>query len=79
MLKTKQKQKILNYMREKGSITPMAAFGELGITKLATRVGELIQDGYDIQKVWETDVNRDGDRVRYMSYHLISDSVKATA
>lgn len=77
MLKAKQKQRILDYMREKGTITPMTAFGELGITKLATRIGELIDDGYDIKKVWEHDVNRYGDRVHYMRYSLISD--KATA
>ena len=76
MLKTKQKQKILNYMREHGSITKYEGF-EIGITKADTRISELIQDGYDIRKVWVDDVNKDGDRVRYKRYSLASD--KATA
>ena len=77
MLKAKQKQRIIEYMRDNGSITPAEAFGELGITKLSTRVGELIDDGYDIRKVWERDINRYGERIRYMRYFLRSD--RATA
>ena len=70
MEKANQRTRILEYLREKPGITPMEAFGELGITKLATRIGELIEAGYDIRKVWVTDVNRYGERVRYMKYYL---------
>lgn len=76
MVKAKQKQKILNYMREHGSITKFEGF-TIGITKADTRISELIQDGYNIRKVWVDDVNRGGDRVRYIRYSLASD--KATA
>lgn len=57
MLKVNQRQRIINFMREKNGITPAEAFGELGITKLATRIGELIDEGYNIRKVWQSDVN----------------------
>lgn len=77
MLKAKQKERIIEYMRDNGSITPAEAFGELGITKLSTRVGELIDDGYDIHKVWEHDINRYGEKTHYMRYFLRSD--RATA
>ena len=71
MVKANQKNRILEHMRQHNGITPMEAFGELGITKLATRIGELIEDGYKIRKVWVDDVNRYGEHVRYMRYFLV--------
>lgn len=50
-------------------ITPFEAFTELRITKLATRISELIRDGYTcIEKVPESRKNADGEIVRYMRY-----------
>lgn len=43
-----QKQKILDHLARRGSVTTMEAFTELGITKLTTRISELRRDGYDI-------------------------------
>lgn len=43
-----QKQRILDHLVRKGSITTMEAFTELNITKLTTRISELRRDGYDI-------------------------------
>ena len=37
-----------------GSITPMDAFSDLGITKLATRVSEMREEGVSIIGEWET-------------------------
>ena len=36
-----QKEQILQYIKDFGSITPMDAFYDLGITKLATRISEM--------------------------------------
>lgn len=49
-----QKEEILQYMRDFGWITPMDAIHQIGCTKLATRISELIRDGYQIEKqtVW---------------------------
>ena len=46
-MKTKmnQKERIINYMKNNGSITPMEAFSELGITKLSTRISEMTREG----------------------------------
>ena len=71
MVKANQKYRILEYMRQHNGITPMEAFGELSITKLATRIGELIEDGHKIRKVWVDDVNRYGEHIRYMRYFLV--------
>lgn len=65
-----QRQRILEYMQEFGSITPMEAIHELGCTKLATRISELIDDGHGIIKEVVWDKNRWGQRVHYMKYRL---------
>ena len=39
-----QADQIRRYVRQNGSITTMEAFFELGITKLATRISEMIRD-----------------------------------
>lgn len=63
-----QHQRILKYLDDFGSITPMQAFMDLGITKLAPRVSELIAAGEKIGKQMVTAKNRYGDTVRYMEY-----------
>lgn len=63
-----QCERILTYIDEHGSITPMDAFMELGITKLATRISELRKDGVEIEKKYVTGQNRFGEKVQYMEY-----------
>lgn len=63
-----QCERIRNYIRANGSITPMAAFTDLGITKLATRVSEMIRDGEKIVKTPVCKKRADGSIVRYMEY-----------
>lgn len=64
----RQHERILAYINEHGSITPMEAFSELGITKLSTRIGEMIVDGIEIEKEREQGINRFGEKVTYMRY-----------
>lgn len=65
-----QHQQILNYLNRYGSITPMEAFANLGITKLATRVSELKKAGYSFvqEMVYITDNSLC--RKCYMRYSL---------
>lgn len=69
-MKTTQAERIYEYMNRFGSITPMDAFSDLGITKLATRVSEMIGDGVQIEKKLEKSKNRYGQTVHYMRYRL---------
>jgi hypothetical protein len=46
-MKLTQRQAILKYIEDFGSITPMQAYGDLGITKLATRISEMRKDGIE--------------------------------
>ena len=63
-----QREKISKYMEDFGGITPMQAFSDLGITKLATRVSEMIRSGEKIRKIPQSGFNRYGETVRFMRY-----------
>ena len=69
-MKMTQGEAILEYLKHHETISPMEAFQELGITKLSTRVGELIREGHKIIKTPENGVNRYGEATRYMVYAL---------
>lgn len=49
-------------------ITPMEAFINLGITKLSTRVGEMIRRGYKIEKTTVNVPTRYGKMARVTRY-----------
>lgn len=62
--------KIIQYLIDHPEgITPMDAFEKLRITRLATRISELIRDGYtDIEKIPESYKTPEGETIRYMRY-----------
>lgn len=62
---------IIKYLKQHKIITPMDAFNDLGITKLATRISELKNKGYTFADEWVESVNRFGEKVRYKMYKLI--------
>lgn len=70
-----QGERIVKYMQDFGSITPMEAFTDLGITKLATRVSELRREGVRINKEPVNRQNRYGEHVRYMQYSLEKEQI----
>lgn len=65
-----QREMILKWMTEYGSITPVDAMREFGCMRLASRISEIRKDGYDVRKVLEKNVNRFGDTMRYARYSL---------
>ena len=65
---TNQQLHILWYIDNFGSITPMEAFNELGITKLATRISEMRVLGIQFDQEYEGRTNRFGKKVRFMRY-----------
>ena len=68
-----QKEKILEYIREHGSITPLDAMREFGCMRLASRVTDLKHAGYNIISKLEVSKNRNGEAVRYARYTLRED------
>ncbi len=69
-MKMTQGERIIEYMREFGSITSWDAYSDLGITQFATRVKELKEQGYEFKTEWESKKNRYGEIVNYKRYYL---------
>ena len=65
---TNQQFSILAFICANGSITPMDAYSELWITKLATRVSEMKAMGIRFDQVYESRKNSFGKKVRFMRY-----------
>lgn len=65
-----QYESIIKYITDFGSITPMEAFSDLGITKLATRISEMRKDGMEFKKDMVKSKNRYGKPIRFMRYSL---------
>lgn len=70
-MKINQRQRIINYIREFGSITSYDAYKDLGITQLATRIKELKEQGYEFTTKWESRENRYKEKTDYKRYYLV--------
>jgi hypothetical protein len=63
-----QKQRILKYLDDFGSISPQEAMVDLGILRLAARISELVKAGEHIETVMTDGFNRYGQRIRFARY-----------
>ena len=70
MAKLTQKQKILRHLQDIGDITPVQAFFDYSIMRLAAIVFDLKDDGYDIETTILKSENKFGEPVRYAQYKL---------
>jgi len=61
-----QKEHVLAHLQDKGAISPWVALGVYGIFRLASRIDELRQEGYEIQ----TNMKKDARGKRYAEYVL---------
>lgn len=64
-----QKERVINYIRDHGSITTMEAFNNLHVTRLAARIAELKSDGQKIGCTIVTKQTAQGP-VRFGRYYL---------
>ena len=71
--KMTQQEEILKYLNEHKTITPMQAWNELFITKLATRISEMRKKGMKFKIEYITHKNIYGRTVRYAKYSLAED------
>lgn len=72
MARITQKERVLKYIKDFGSISSWDAYKDLGITQLGTRIFELKQKGYIFSKERIKTKNRYGDDSHYDKYKLIS-------
>lgn len=69
-MKISQKDRIINYIRQFGSITSLEAYKDLGITQLGARIDQLKKEGYVFKTEWETGKNRFGEKINFKRYFL---------
>ena len=65
-----QKQRVVKYIQDYGSITALDAMRDLGIQQLGARIDGLQKDGYVFKKEWEHSKNRYGETVSFKRYSL---------
>ena len=65
-----QANRVLEYLEQGQSITPIDAWKELGITRLAARVHELKRDGYVIDKKLISVTNRYSEKCSVAEYFM---------
>lgn len=70
-MKATQNMRIMEYLTENGSITPLEAMQQLGVMRLAARIEELKRDGAPIVMIRETVRNRWGESTNYARYWLV--------
>lgn len=72
MARKTQKQRVLDYIEQFGSISSLEAFQDLGITRLSAVVFDLKEDGHEFDTKIERGKNRFGERTNYARYSLRS-------
>lgn len=65
-----QQEMIIKYMTDFGSITPMEAFKDLGVTRLSAKIYILKREGYVFDEKRETVVNRYGKKVSFKRFWI---------
>ena len=69
-MKATQKQRIIDYIKQFGSISSWEAYADLGITQLGARIDPLKKDGYEFETEWESKKNRYGENTTYKRYKI---------
>ena len=69
-MKTTQCDRILQHMRDFGSISSLEAMSDYGIMRLASRINDLKNQGYDIISETKTSKNRYNETTHYSVYSL---------
>ena len=67
-----QCQKILKYMDDFGSITPLEAMNDLGVMRLAARISDIKRMGIDIRTETVSARNRYDKPVKFARYKKVS-------
>lgn len=66
----KQTERILKYINDFGSITSLQAMQDLGVMRLASRITDLKQAGYEIDSEFVHSKNRYGEPMKYKRYYM---------
>ena len=67
-----QKERILKYLDDFGSITQLEAIRDIGVMRLGARIWELRRNGVPIVRETERSQNRYGQPIRYARYRMVA-------
>ena len=67
-MKKTQAERVLDYIRDFGSITQLEALRDLGVMRLASRISDLRKAGYKIEGKPEAVENRYGEKCYIKRY-----------
>ena len=68
--KMTQCERVIDYIKQFGSISTLEAFNDLGIARLASRIYDLKKQGYDFNSVIKSRKNRYGEPTHFTVYSL---------
>ena len=69
--KITQRDRVLQHIRENGSITSYEAFTAIGCTQLSARICELQKEGHMFSTEVIKNINRYGDACHYYRYRYV--------
>ena len=69
-----QAERIMNHLKEHGSITQLEAMEIYGIYRLASRISDLRKEGVKIKKETAKGWNRYGEKIAFARYSLEDDN-----
>lgn len=72
--KLTQSERVLDYIKEFGSITQLDAIRDLGIMRLASRVSDLKKGGVYITGKYEKVKNRYGEETQIKRYSIVENT-----
>lgn len=64
------KERVLEYIKQNGSITSLEAIYELGVTRLSDVIFRLDKEGYEFERETEKGKNRFGEKTHFTRYRL---------
>jgi hypothetical protein len=70
-MKVTQCQRIIEYIRQFGSISTLEAFRDLGVARLASRIHDLKAQGYVFETETKTAKNRFNENTTFKVYRLV--------
>lgn len=73
MKRLTQCDRVLKYMRDFGTITPLQVLGDLGVMRLGARIWDLRREGHKIKRRMVSAKNRYGESVSFAEYRLEED------
>jgi hypothetical protein len=76
---SKQQQRILDYIKDFGSITAGEAHYDLGILNFSARLSELKDRGFKFKSQRETALNRYGEKISYFRYSFYTEGEQCLA